>query len=50
MPLIRIDMIEGRSDQELKKLLDAAHRAMVEAFKVPDRDRYKLCKNIPNLV
>lgn len=42
MPLIRIDMIEGRSDAELQKLLDAAHKAMVEAFKVPVRDRYQI--------
>lgn len=42
MPLLRFDLIEGRSDEELKRLLDAAHEAMVEAFKVPQRDRYQL--------
>jgi hypothetical protein len=39
-PLIRIDVIEGRSEAEIKALLDAAHRAVVAAFKVPERDRY----------
>jgi hypothetical protein len=42
MPLLRFDLIEGRSDDELKRLLDAAHRAMLAAFKVPERDRYQI--------
>jgi hypothetical protein len=42
MPLLRFDLIEGRSDEELKDLLDAAHEAMLEAFKVPPRDRYQI--------
>ena len=42
MPLLRFDLIEGRSDAELKALLDAAHRAMLAAFKVPERDRYQI--------
>lgn len=42
MPLLRFDLIEGRTDAELQALLDAAHRAMLEAFKVPPGDRYQL--------
>jgi phenylpyruvate tautomerase PptA (4-oxalocrotonate tautomerase family) len=42
MPLLRFDLIEGRSADELQALLDAAHRAMLEAFKVPRRDRYQI--------
>ncbi|SDH76302.1 Tautomerase enzyme [Alteribacillus persepolensis] len=42
MPLLRFDIIEGRSDEELRKLLDAAHTAMIEAFDVPDTDRYQM--------
>ena len=42
MPLIRFDLIEGRTDAELKTLLDAAHCAMLAAFKVPERDRYQI--------
>ena len=42
MPLMRFDLIEGRTDAELKTLLDAAHRAMLAAFKVPERDRYQI--------
>lgn len=42
MPLLRFDLIEGRSSAELQNLLDAAHRAMLAAFKVPEGDRYQL--------
>jgi Tautomerase enzyme len=42
MPLLRFDIIEGRSESELKALLDAAHRAVIAAFKVPERDRYQI--------
>lgn len=42
MPLLRIDVIEGRSKAELKELLDATHCAMLGAFKVPERDRYQI--------
>ena len=42
MPLLRFDLIEGRSESELKTLLDAAHRAMLAAFGVPERDRYQI--------
>lgn len=42
MPLLRFDLIEGRTDEEMKALLDAAHRAMLAAFEVPERDRYQI--------
>jgi hypothetical protein len=42
MPLLRVDLYEGRTDAELKTLLDALHRAMLAAFKVPARDRYQI--------
>jgi hypothetical protein len=42
MPLVRIDIIEGRSPEEIKALLDATHRALLEACKVPAGDRYQI--------
>lgn len=42
MPLIRIDALTGRSPEQIKTLLEAAHRAMLTAFKVPERDRYQI--------
>lgn len=47
MPLLRFDVIEGRTEEELKKLLDAAHRGMVKAFEVPERDRYQIVHQHP---
>ena len=42
MPLLQLDLIQGRSEAELRTLLDAAHRAVLTAFKVPERDRYQI--------
>lgn len=42
MPLLRFDLIEGRTDAEMTALLDAAHRAMLAAFDVPPDDRYQI--------
>ena len=47
MPLIRIDMIQGRSAEEIKALLDASHRAVLAAFNVPQRDRYQIVHEHP---
>ncbi len=47
MPLIRIDVTEGRTEEEMKALLDATHRAMVLAFNVPERDRYQIVHEHP---
>lgn len=42
MPLIRFDLIEGRDEKSLKKLLDVVHEIVVEAFEVPVGDRYQI--------
>jgi phenylpyruvate tautomerase PptA (4-oxalocrotonate tautomerase family) len=42
MPLIRIDALAGRTPEQVKQLMDAAHRAMLTAFQVPVRDRYQI--------
>jgi phenylpyruvate tautomerase PptA (4-oxalocrotonate tautomerase family) len=47
MPLLRIDVIEGRCEAELQELLDAIHSAMLAAFKVPERDRYQIVHQHP---
>jgi hypothetical protein len=41
MPLLKFDIIQGRSDAQLRSLLDTAHQAMVQAFEVPHSDRYQ---------
>ncbi len=47
MPLIRIEAAAGRSQEEITALLDAAHRAVLSAFKVPERDRYQIYQEHP---
>jgi hypothetical protein len=47
MPLIRIDAIEGRTKEEVKTLLNAAHRAVLSALAVPQRDRYQVYHEHP---
>ncbi|WP_394840738.1 tautomerase family protein [Pendulispora brunnea] len=47
MPLVRFDLIQGRTDEEVQTLLDAAHRALVDAFGVPERDRYQIVHEHP---
>jgi Tautomerase enzyme len=42
MPTVRIDAFEGRSEAEVETLLEAVHRAVVKAFRVPLRDRYQV--------
>jgi phenylpyruvate tautomerase PptA (4-oxalocrotonate tautomerase family) len=47
MPLLYIDLIEGRTPSEVQELLDATHEAVVEAFEVPERDRYQVVSTHP---
>ncbi len=47
MPLLRFDLVEGRSPSELQALLDAAHAAMLQAFRVPPGDRYQIVHEHP---
>ena len=42
MPFLRVDAYEGRSQEQVKNLLDAIHRAVLSAFGVPLRDRYQV--------
>jgi phenylpyruvate tautomerase PptA (4-oxalocrotonate tautomerase family) len=42
MPIIRLDVVRGRSPDEITELLDTAHAAVVDAFGVPVSDRYQI--------
>lgn len=42
MPLVRIDVLEGRSDEQLAAIGDAIQRAMVECLDVPKRDQFQI--------
>lgn len=39
MPLVRIEIIKGRTVVERKRILQGVHAALVEAFGIPDDDR-----------
>jgi phenylpyruvate tautomerase PptA (4-oxalocrotonate tautomerase family) len=47
MPLLYVDIIDGRTPAEIQELLDAIHEAVVEAFQVPQRDRYQVVNTHP---
>jgi phenylpyruvate tautomerase PptA (4-oxalocrotonate tautomerase family) len=42
MPLVRIDLLEGRSESELAAIRAAVHRALTECFDVPQRDQFQV--------
>jgi 4-oxalocrotonate tautomerase len=42
MPLVTIDLLEGRSASELDAISNAVHEAMVELLGVPERDRFQI--------
>jgi phenylpyruvate tautomerase PptA (4-oxalocrotonate tautomerase family) len=42
MPLLRFDLIEGRSESELKKILDITHEVLTDTLHVPKYDRYQV--------
>lgn len=44
MPLVRIDVTEGRSDEEVRALADAVQDVMLEVFAAPPRDRYQVIR------
>jgi 4-oxalocrotonate tautomerase len=47
MPLLYVDLVQGRTPTEVTELLDAIHDTVVEAFAVPDRDRYQVVRTHP---
>jgi 4-oxalocrotonate tautomerase len=42
MPLVNIDLLEGRTQEELLLIGDLVHKAMVEQLDVPQRDRFQM--------
>ena len=41
MPLVKIEIIKGKSSEYKKAILDGIHDALVEAIKIPDHDRFQ---------
>lgn len=40
MPLVRIDLIEGKSDEYRAKVGDIVYQTLVDVLKVPEHDRF----------
>ena len=41
MPLVRIDVVKGKSKEVKKTLLDSVHEALIETFGIDDWDRFQ---------
>ena len=41
MPLVKIEARQGLGSDLKRQMLDAVHGALLEAFKIPDRDRHQ---------
>ena len=42
MPLVRIDLVEGRTDAEVAEVADTVYDVMREVFAAPPGDRYQV--------
>lgn len=47
MPLIRIDLQEGRTPDQVRALADTVHDVMLEHFAAPPGDRYQIITEHP---
>jgi phenylpyruvate tautomerase PptA (4-oxalocrotonate tautomerase family) len=47
MPLVRIDVVQGRSEEDLRRLADTVHQVMLDAFAAPPGDRYQIISEHP---
>ncbi len=47
MPLVRIDVQEGRTPEELRQIADTVQDVMLDVFAAPPRDRYQIITEHP---
>jgi phenylpyruvate tautomerase PptA (4-oxalocrotonate tautomerase family) len=47
MPLVRIDVQQGRTPAELRKIADTVQDVMLDVFAAPPRDRYQIITEHP---
>ena len=48
MPLVRIDVVEGREPTQLRRLADVVQEVLEEVFAAPPRDRYQVIDEHPS--
>ncbi len=42
MPLVKVNLLKGRSDEEKESIAASIQTALVSTLKVPDADRYQV--------
>ncbi|MFJ2355795.1 tautomerase family protein [Frigoribacterium sp. NPDC087798] len=47
MPLVRIDLLPGRSPDQITAIADAVHDAIVDVYGIPPRDRFHVINELP---
>lgn len=47
MPLVRIDLLPGRTPEQITAIADAVHDAIVEVYGIPPRDRFQVIDELP---
>ena len=47
MPLVRIDVQQGRTAAELRRIADVVQDVMLDVFAAPPRDRYQIITEHP---
>lgn len=46
MPYARISLLKGKAPAYLRALSDSLHRALVETFEVPEKDRFQIIQQL----
>lgn len=47
MPLVKIEILEGKSAKHKKAILDGVHQALVDTLGIPDSDRFQRLYELP---
>ena len=47
MPLLTVNLVAGRTPEQITTLLDTIHASVVEAFEAPETDRYQIVREHP---
>ncbi len=42
MPLVRIDLIRGRSPESVRAIADTIQQSLIDVLKIPERDRFQI--------
>ncbi|SDI04530.1 Tautomerase enzyme [Arthrobacter subterraneus] len=48
MPLVRIDVNTGRTPQQVQDISSAVHRAIVDEYRIPERDLFHILTEHPS--